>query len=150
MPLTSLKVNESITREIDPGEKHCSTGLAVKAEERYTFKAEGQWLDWYIACGPDGWGHWNPLKFFNRLRGKPFFLLCGNVGKDDRFAFAAYSSQSKSGECEWPVPEEVNTLSDPQLYMFANDWPYQWAYRNNKSLPPKKGGPLVVTITRLK
>ena len=151
MSPTSLIVGESkIIDAVDPHEFHCRTDLVVWGGEIYAFRARGQWIDWYIRCGPGGWGRWNPLKFFNRLPGKPFFLLCGNVGKDDRFKFPAYSNEMESGECEWTVPAEVNDLPDQQLYLFANDWNWAWAYRNNKMLPPGEGERLAVTITRIK
>lgn len=151
MSLTSLNVGESkFIKEVDPSEFNCPTGLIVKSGERYAFMAKGQWIDWFIHCGPDGWGRWNPLKVCNRLAGMPFFLLCGNVGKDERFVFPAYCVKAESGECAWSVPPEVDDLPDHQLYLFANDWYCAWAYRNNKTLPPEKGDSLAVTITRLK
>jgi hypothetical protein len=151
MPLRSLNVSESkVVRHVDPAKLHIETDLSVKGNECYSFQSDGQWLDWFLKCGPDGWGRWNPLKFCNRLAGREFFLLCGNVGKDDRLAFPAFSVQKELGICEWTVPIEVNQLDDQQLYLFANDWPCEWAYKNNKVLSSEEGKPLEVTITRIK
>lgn len=142
LPSTSLAENESIVVEVDPGEHNYPTGLKVGVGEQYTFQAEGCWLDWFIPCGPNGWGSkWNPLVFFNRQRWQPFFLLCGNVGKDDSHAFCI------GEKYKWTVPPNVKDLEDRQLYLFANDW--YCAYGNNKQLTTKRGGPLKVTISRL-
>lgn len=138
----SLSNDESLKVTVDPSRRHYPTGLEVQAGERYFFSAEGRWLDWFISCGPKGWGpKWNPLAIFNRKRWHRFFLLCGNVGKDDVNAFCI------GDKYEWTVPPQINDSPDHQLYLFANDWPC--CYRNNKSLPARRGGPLKVTITRL-
>jgi hypothetical protein len=142
LPLTSLTTTEPPrVVEVDPGILNYPTGLKIEVGEQYAFTAEGKWLDWFIPCGPEGWGRWFPLKYFNRQRGEPFFLLCGNVGKNDDFAFCIGKKYI------WTVPKEVKELEDRQLYLFANDWSI--AYGNNKPLPSKRGGPLKVTITRL-
>ena len=140
-PLTTLLENESKEINVDPGQLHYPTGINVEVGELYHFEAEGQWLDWIIPCGPKGWGSWFPLNYFNRQRGEAFFLLCGNVGKNDHISFHIGKGS------EWTIPQEVNALPDRQLYLFANDW--SCAYGNNKWLPTTRGGPLKVTITRL-
>lgn len=140
MSLTSQPEKKSITKTVDPSERNFRTGIIVTAGERYAFHAEGEWIDWFKKCGPDGWGCGYPLVVLNRVRSKPFFLLCGNVGKDDRFTFVI-------GKCaEWTVPPDVNSLPDRQLYLFANDWP--WMYWNNK-MHPDEDKRLKVTITLL-
>lgn len=142
LPLTSLAETESIVVKVNPSVLHYPTGLIVEADEQYTFQAEGHWLDWFKSCGPNGWGpKRNPLAFFNRKRLKPFFLLCGNVGRDDDHAFCIGENY------KWTVPPEVKDLEDRQLYLFANDW--YCMYWNNKPLPKERGGPLKVTISRL-
>jgi len=141
--LTQLAEGETKIVEVDPGIHNFPTGLKVEEGERYAFEAVGCWRDWFITCGPKGWGtKWNPLAVFNRQRFQPFFLLCGNVGKNDRHAFSIGEENS------WTVSREVKDLEDYQLYLFANDW--YCAYGNNKkTLTTDDCRPLKVTITRL-
>lgn len=115
------------TVQVDPKELNFPTSIQVSPGEKYTFTAEGCWRDWFINCGPNGWGpDWNPLAFKNRVKWQSFFLLCGNVGKDDRFAFVIGDSAS------WVVPDEVGQMQDRSLYFFANDWPSM--YSNNQGI----------------
>ena len=130
--------------EVDPSVRHFPTGIDVEEGAQYFFQAKGCWKDWFLACGPNGWGpDWNPFAAKNRIKWKPLFLLCGNVGKNDEHAFCI-------GErCTWAVPSEVSDLdeADRKLYLFANDW--EERYENNKALELEEGGPLKVTIYRL-
>ena len=103
-------------------------------------KPTGTWIDWFWPCGPKGWGSWFPLKYLNRKHGKPFFLLCGNVGKSDAKELSFCIDQGDI----WKVPEKLTDIGDRQLYLFANDIPF--AYGNNRKCPRD---PLMVTITRL-
>jgi hypothetical protein len=141
--LNQLAVGESKVIEVDPGLHNFPTGLKVENCEHYAFEAAGCWRDWFITCGPKGWGaKWNPLTVFNRQRFQPFFVLCGNVGKNDEHAF------SIGEECSWAVSQIGKDLDDSQLYLFANDW--YCAYGNNKkALDTDDCHPLRVTITRL-
>jgi hypothetical protein len=130
--------------EVDPRNKHVPTSIDVEAGGRYFFTAKGCWCDWFLECGPHGWGpDWNPLSRRNRVTRKSLFLLCGNVGQNDEYAFPI------GGRCTWTVPTEVDALAQDErkLYLFANDW--ESMYRNNKQLEPKEGGPLKVSIYRL-
>jgi len=128
--------------EVDPRNPDFPTGIAVQANAQYLFLAEGCWKDWFMECGPNGWGpKWNPLTYKNRVKWKPFFLLCGNIGKDDKHAFYIGDKHT------WTVPQEVKKFDDRQLYLFANDWENK--YTNNKPLKSDRGGPLKVTIYRL-
>ena len=129
--------------EVDPRNRNFPTGIEVEANARYFFLAKGCWKDWFIGCGPNGWGsRWNPLAYNNRIMWQPFFLLCGNIGKDDSLAFSIGDKHT------WRVPPAINELDDRQLYLFANDWKNK--YTNNKPLESDQGGPLKVTIYRLK
>jgi hypothetical protein len=130
--------------EVDPRNPDHQTDIEIEAGAQYFFQAEGCWKDWFLECGPNGWGpDWNPLARWNRIKWKPLFLLCGNVGKRKELAFCI------GDRCTWPAPSEVNDLDpkDRKLYLFANDW--ESRYGNNKALKPKEGGPLKVTIYRL-
>jgi hypothetical protein len=131
--------------EVDPRNLHFPTDIDVEAGAQYFFQAKGCWKDWFLECGPNGWGpDWNPFAAKNRVRWKPLFLLCGNVGKKDDRTFCIGDRYT------WTVPSEVNDLDpeDRKLYLFANDW--ETRYGNNEALEPKEGGPLKVTIYRLK
>ena len=131
--------------DVDPRNPDFPTHIAVKADEKYFFKAKGCWKDGFLECGPNGWGpNWNPFAYKNRIKCQPLFLLCGNVGKNDDYAF------SIGDRYTWTVPSKFNNLKpeDRKLYLFANDW--ETRYENNTALKPKEGGPLKVTIYRLK
>ena len=132
---------------VNPGKRDFSTGIEVEVGAEYFFLAEGCWKDWFIRCGPDGWGpKWNAFTYKNRIKGQPFFRLCGNVGKsnDEDLMF------SIGDKNRWSVPEKVQQLEDRELYLFANDRPTDFAYKNNKAIEADHGGPLRVTIYRLK
>jgi hypothetical protein len=129
---------------VDPRDPNVPTRIQIKDGAQYFFLAEGCWKDWLFHCGPDGWGpKWNPLARKNRIKGQPFFALCGNVGKskDETFNFCI------GGMNSWSVPNDIEDVEDRELYLFANDWPD--AYENNKKLEPDQGGPLTVTIYEL-
>jgi len=131
--------------EVDPAKYNSATEIIVEAGEEYIFEAEGCWRDWFITCGPNGWGpKWNPLAVINRMRWQPFFMLCGNIGEceDKEFTFCI------GDKTQWKVPAQVEGVENRRLYLFTNDW--RCKYGNNKALAPKDGGPLKVTIYRLK
>ncbi len=130
--------------EVDPSNHDFETNIEVEEGEQYLFLAKGCWKDWLLECGPNGWGpDWNPFAVKNRIRWKPMFLLCGNVGKKKDHVFCIGDRYT------WTVPS-VNDLApeERKLYLFANDW--ESKYGNNKALEPKEGGPLEVAIYRLK
>ena len=54
--LTELAAGESVAVEVNPGVHNFPTGLKVGKGERYAFEAVGCWRDWFITCGPVGWG----------------------------------------------------------------------------------------------
>jgi hypothetical protein len=141
MTAAALAVGAHVDLSVDPKARYFPTGIQVNAGERYAFTASGRWRDGFKDAGPEGWGAgW--VARFNRLPGRPFFLLCGTVGQDDALAFEIGVEHK-----DWQVPAAVAGLADRQLYLFANDW---WAmYWNNKALEEKVGGPLRVRITRL-
>jgi hypothetical protein len=141
MTMGGLSVQESRQMPVDPGALYCPTGLKVAPGQRCWFLASGKWRDgWLCTCGPNGWPG-GPFEAFNRLPWHRFFLLCGTVGEDDARAFPIGEGR------EWWVPEAAGGLDDRRLFLFANDW--RGFYFNNHAVPPEKGGPLTVTITRL-
>jgi hypothetical protein len=140
---TKLKTIDNV----DPSIRNFPTGMDVESDAHYFFLAEGCWKDWFLRCGPNGWGpKWKAFTYRNRIKGQPFFMLCGNIGKsnDENLMFCIGDKNT------WSVPEKVNELEDRQLYLFANDWPTDSAYENNEELEPDQGGPLKLTIYRLK
>ena len=140
VPKGATKLDEF---EVDPSNKNFPTNIQVEEGEQYFFQAKGCWKDWFLECGPNGWGpDWNPFAKKNRIRWKPLFLLCGNIGKKDDHAFCIGDRYT------WTVPS-VNDLDQEErkLYLFANDW--ETRYGNNYALEPREGGPLKVTIYRL-
>jgi len=132
--------------KVDPREPNYETKIIVEGGVTYIFDARGCWKDWILDCGPNGWSpDWNLLTRRNRLKGKPIFMLCGNVGKkDDEDLIFSIGARG-----EWTAPQRINDLpmEERKLYLFANDW--ESRYGNNKSLSSKEGGPLIVTIYRV-
>lgn len=125
---------------VDPVADYFPTGLSVTPAASYRFIAYGRWRDWWITCGPDGW----PGLFLEarcRLPWRHFFLLCGCIGEDLRFAFPIGSHR------DWTAPPAYAMGTDRELRLFANDWP--GSYGNNRKLPPRQAGPLVLTIMRV-
>jgi hypothetical protein len=136
--VSRLEIQETVSRPVTPTELFVPTHIEVAPGERYAFVARGLWRDAVLTRGPNGWT--SPLKRWNRLRGQPFFMLCGCIGTDEATAFPI-------GErCDWFVPP-IDAGVDHHLHLFANDW--RCMYWNNHDLPPEKGGPLTVSITRI-
>ncbi|NNE26017.1 MAG: hypothetical protein HKN09_04180 [Saprospiraceae bacterium] len=112
--------------EVHAKEKHNPTDISVSAVDVYYFEATGCWKDLFLGCGPTGWGpHWKWWTNFNRVRNQPIFMLCGNIGQDDTYAFGI------GKQIEWEVPKEIDNINsgDRKLYLFANDWSSK--YGNN-------------------
>jgi hypothetical protein len=139
-----MNVNESRSIEVNPRDEFAPSGIEITPGAKYQFKAEGKWKDSLIECGPKGWPSFF-LASWNRLPGKRIFALCASVGNDEKNLSkkAFYVGEG----CVWTAPPDSIGLFNRQLYFFANDWPGK--YCNNETLPPEKGGPLRVTITRL-
>lgn len=139
--MSELQPGQSLTIDVDPGLLHVPTGIAVRAGEQYSFSATGKWKDWYIVCDHRGWGRgW--FTRLPRVPGQPFFRLCGCVGKQDGGAFAIDMTRP------WTVPDIRPSEDDTQLYLFAND--IRWMYWNNRVLPKEQGGPMRVTVARVR
>ncbi|PSU47372.1 hypothetical protein C9J12_15355 [Photobacterium frigidiphilum] len=133
--------------EVNPKNKNNPTEVVIEVGVEYFFKAEGCWKDWFLECGPHGWGpNWNPLNYNNRIEWKPLFLLCGNIGKNWNDEDRTFCIGDRN---TWALPSGLNDLNpeERKLYLFANDW--KTRYGNNYVLEPKEGGPLKVEIYRL-
>ncbi|MDD5388340.1 MAG: hypothetical protein PHD37_03285 [Gallionellaceae bacterium] len=139
--MKTLSPGTAFTLEVDPCALFHPSGIEVTAGAHYQFEASGMWGDSKIKRGPEGW-HGLIFQAWNRLPWRPFMLLCGSVGQDLQKSFPIGRT------LEWRASSEVTGWPDRQLYFFANDWPS--CYRNNHVLPPEEGGPLNVSITRLK
>ncbi len=138
------KLTELMEIKVDPSQLNFDTAFVLEGGVTYKFEATGCWMDWFLACGPDGWGpDWRIITGKNRMPGESFFKLCGNIGRDKSTNFVIGSIR------EWPSPTEIDDLlpEERKLYLFANDW--ESRYENNKPLHPMQGGPLRVKISRL-
>lgn len=138
------KLTELTEIKVDPFQLNFDTDFVLEGGVTYKFEATGCWMDWFLACGPDGWGpDWKIITGKNRMPGQPFFKLCGNIGTDKSTNFEIGSIRV------WPAPTEIDDLppEERKLYLFANDW--ESKYENNTPLHPKQGGPLRVKISRL-
>lgn len=115
---------------VEAKKKNNATFVVIKPGMEYLFVAKGCWADWLIGCGANGWGpDWNPLNYFNRIKWKPIFTLCGSIGanwNDPTRTFVIGEQAS------WTAPSSLQDLNEEsrRLYLFANDW--QSRYGNNK------------------
>lgn len=140
-----LSVNEKHTVIVDPTLHYSPTDLLVSPGEEYEFSATGKWLDSKTPCGADGWineGFFTYLSRFNRLRSHQYFLLCGNLAKQESTNFVI----GKLGTI--PIRGYRNAEGPFELFLFANDLCFM--YWNNKALAEKDGGPMRVSIQRKK
>jgi len=115
--------------QVDAAQKDFASDLAIEPGVRYLFKASGCWKDWFISCGPTGWGPgWKWFTSKNRIKGQPFFMLCGNINQQCDDPLMAFPI---GHEKEWTAPKELSMLpeGERQLYFFANDW--ETKYGNN-------------------
>ncbi|HLY79485.1 MAG TPA: hypothetical protein VKQ70_08940 [Caulobacteraceae bacterium] len=95
------------------------TGVSVVPNQPVQFKAAGNWRDWYIDCGPDGYDRWylQPLAPFRRVPNASWFCLC--VALDQDLSTAVPIGAAK----------QVRFDRAGMLFAFAND--VSWAYGNN-------------------
>ena len=115
-----LGVGDRVTVEVRAREKWNDTGIEVVAHGRYDLHAAGEWVDWKVRCGPQGFGSTNlALRMSERLRrlpAAPWFMLVGAIGKSGPHHPIGRGTRLEPAE------------SGP-LYCFANDLPFM--YWNN-------------------
>lgn len=114
---------------VEAEKQNNGTPVIIEPGMEYLFVAEGCWADWFIGCGANGWGpDWNPLNYFNRIKWKPIFTLCGSVGArgDEETRNFVIGAQGR-----WVAPSSLKALDEEsrRLYLFANDW--RSRYGNN-------------------
>lgn len=144
-----LSVNEKHTVIVDPTLHYSPTDLLVSPGEEYEFLATGKWADASIQCDANGWitNDWKqwylaPGIALNRLRFHPYFLLCGNLAKKESTNFAIGIQRTI------PIRGHKNGEGPFELFLFAND--ICKMYGNNKALDEGEGGPMRVSIQRIK
>lgn len=124
-----------------PAERYFPSGVIVTPGATYQISAQGLWKDGWITVGAQGW--WGLLfEAWNRLPWKPFFLLGGSIGQSDQKAFPIGLGR------RWIAPNSLPSMTDRQLYFFANDWPSK--LQNNRTVSDTAGGPMRVTVLRIK
>lgn len=116
-----MHVDESCSASIEARAPWNDTGIDLHKSHAYLLEATGEWLDWKIRSGPDGYSSTNILlRLTERWRRQPdakWFALIGSIG-------AARGDQFLIGS-----KREYQPLKDGRLYCFAND--VQIAYFNN-------------------
>ncbi len=127
--LDLASANELACVYVEAENQNNDTSVIIKPGMEYLFVAQGCWADWFIGCGANGWGpDWNPLNYFNRIRWKPIFTLCGSVGVNwsDPACSFVIGEQGR-----WQAPHSLQNLDEEsrRLYLFANDW--RSRYGNN-------------------
>jgi hypothetical protein len=140
-----LSVNEKQTVIVDPTLHYSPTDLHVFHGEEYEFLASGKWADASIHCDANGWIKWYLAAgiVFNRLRFHRYFLLCGNLAKQESTNFAIGLQQQPI-----PIWGYRNEEGPFELFLFANDL---WSmYGNNRALGEDDEGPMRVSIQRKK
>lgn len=114
------------------------------------FLAKGQWADASIHCDANGWPTKNDWKnwylapgiAFNRLRFHRYFLLCGNLAKQEPTNFAIGVQRTIQ------IRDDKYGEGPIELFLFANDIPSK--YDNNQTLGKDYDGPMQVSIQRKK
>ena len=139
-PKHQLDIGEwLIIPNICPEVLYFPTSLTISPGATYQFSAQGKWKDNFIRCGPEGWPGLF-LQAFNRIAWQRMFLLCGSIGKTDKYAFPIGRRRN------WIAPLNVDENNN-ELCLFANDW--MALYDNNKALTEQEGGPMRVSIQRI-
>ena len=119
-----LSVDEKHTVIVDPRLHYSPTDLLVSSGEEYEFLATGKWADASIHCDANGWikeGLYAYLSRFNRLRFRPYFLLCGNLAKRESTNLAIGLQQTI------PIRDDKYGEDPFELFLFANDlWLMYW------------------------
>lgn len=86
-----LNIGERRTARVPSHLLWVDTRIDLVAGEEYRFTAKGEWKDWYIGCGPDGYDSTNILQVLaERLRRMPqerWFALIGALDEDPATAF---------------------------------------------------------------
>ena len=135
-----LSVGESrVIDEVCPQAKFFSTQILLTPGATYKITSDGKWKDGQMKpVGPEGWW-FLPFHPFNRIPFRKMFILSGSVGASLKHAFIIGRDKT------WTAPATLN--HDRVLMLFPNDWDSK--YGNNRSLSPREGGPLRVTVTRI-
>lgn len=127
-----MQVGESSNALIKARSMWNDTGIILVAGQEYHFRGTGQWRDWTITCGGEGYESPNLFlrlgEFLRRLPQEPWFALIGSIEKDNQTFF-------RIGEERVFSPSKTG-----RLYCFAND--LSIAYGNNR-------GSLQLLVTRL-
>lgn len=130
-----------ILPEVCPRETFFPTSVLVTPGATYRISAAGLWRDLWITVGPEGWW-FPPLHPFNRLPWRRMFVLSGSVGPSRKHTFVIGRLTT------WTVPQDLPPGSAEQLMLFPNDW--ESKYDNNRALSSSRGGPMRVSIERLR
>lgn len=107
------------------------TGIVLTAGERYSMRAEGRWVDWFIPHGPEG----DPSENFymrafeplRRMKSENWFELIGALNSDIATAFSIGKGCDETAQ------------ATGELTCFAND--VEGFYFNNY-------GQVTLTVTR--
>lgn len=139
-----LQVGETRTiPAVCPAERYFQTGVIITPGAEYLFDSQGLWSDGGIVTDSDGW---SGLFFqaWNRIPWRRFFLLSGSIGKSERHLFSIGRTRV------WQAPTNLKEDKGKEIFLFANDWPGKKFIENNRAVPDTEGGPLRVSIRRLR
>jgi hypothetical protein len=113
-------------------EKWNDTGIDLAAGGRYRLAAAGEWIDWTLRSGPEGYPSPNGLmratERWRRAPREPWFALIGSIGRDPAALF--------------PIGRglEISAAKSGRLFCFAND--VSFMYWNNS-------GSVELTVERI-
>jgi hypothetical protein len=126
-----LEIGQSTTITIQARKKWNDTGIQLIAGEEYQFTATGEWIDWFIRCGADGFPSRNLMlritEWQRRVPQENWFALMGALDFDKNSIF-------RIGQGRTLVLNRSGILT-----CFANDISYM--YWNNR-------GSIQLTLTR--
>lgn len=107
-------------RNIPAGAAWTRTGVPLVAGTRYRLIATGWWVDWFVACGPNGYDN----RVLRLLRGRrrapdaPLFRLMGAYDTDEASIFAI----GEGLEFEAARPGELTCFANDHAAMRWNNW----------------------------
>ncbi len=91
-----LAIGESATKSIVARNTWNDTGIRLVAGQEYRFTAVGEWIDWYIRCGPEGYPSFTPLplpflarplEWLRRAPREQWFALIGAIDRNPQTQF---------------------------------------------------------------
>jgi len=102
-----------------------ATEIKLEVNKTYKFSSTGNWKDWFVCCGAEGYSktYLKPFEAYRRMPQAQWFSLIGSYGKDpSNFFDLGYLIAKQGGH--------YTATHTGELFCFANDVPCM--YWNNQ------------------